>query len=702
MASWDIAITNNGQQPYSDSSELSADAGSAPEYAYCLPEYAILDGTFKNSPETIPEENYGYISSFLSGDDGYFAENECPQITVSYDRNKTSNGVALIFNNISGDYCDEVEITWYKNDTSVVHQQTYYPDSSQYFCNAKVSMFRKLVIVFKKTSRPYRYTWITSLKNQRLSDAGGLKIIYDDIALGAKENSTATSDDKEPYVDMENLKEAIEQPEYSYCYPDYSLLNGEFENSPEQLEDAGYVSASISDENGMFSDPPQIIITLSNGNYSSVGISLTANNHSGDYCTQIKVEWYRDSEKLSEQEYEPDGVSYYCYNVVEYYNKIVITFLKTSRPYRPAFLTAIDYGLQRIYGSDEAYNVNCIMEVNEISSEISSNTLDFSVKTKTEYAFDFQKKQSVRLYFDELLMGQFYLEDGTQKSIWDYDVKTQDAIGILDGSQFYGGVYTDKLSSELLHEILDPEGFSFFLDDAFRNSKITGYIPIGTKRAALQQIAFALGAVVNTAYNQIIQIYPMQTELSFQFDNAKVYRGATVDHSDIVTGVRLYVHSYSPSDEVEELYNDPLDGTAIVEFSEPHHSLTITGGTISESGHNYAVISGTGANVVLNGKKYNHSAVAITKEDERITNRKNIAEAKDATLINSANAQAALERLYDYCRSNETISAKVVVEEQEVGQRGTIPTVFAGEKTGTIRKMDFIFTESLFAEVEMG
>lgn len=702
MASWDIAIINNGQQSYSDSSELSTNAGNAPEYAYCLPDYAMLDGTFKNAPETIPDENYGYISSFLSGEDGYFAEDERPQITVSYDRGKTSGGVTLVCNNISGDYCDEVEITWYKNDSDIVYQQTYYPDSYQYFCEAKVSMFQRIVITLIKTSRPYRYAWITYLKNKRLTDAGGLKIVYDDIALGAKENSTATSDDKEPYVDMENLKESIEQPEYSYCYPDYALLDGDFANSPEELTDAGYVSKSISDENGVFSDPPQITFSLAGGNYSSVGITLTANDHSGDYCTKIKVEWYRDDELLAEQEYEPDGVSYFCYNVVDYYNKLIISFMETSRPYRPVFLTAIDYGLQRIYGSDEAYDVSCIMEVNEISSEISSNTLDFSVKTKSDYAFDFQKRQSVRLYFDELLMGQFYLEDGTQTSIWDYDVETQDAIGILDGSQFYGGVYTEKSANELLHEILDPEGFDFFLDDAFQESTITGYIPICTKRDALQQIAFALGAVVNTAYNEIMQIYPTQTELSFAFENTKVYRGATIEHDDIVTGVRLYVHSYIPSTETEELYNEALDGTATVEFSDPHYDYEITGGTITESGHNYAIIYGAGETVTLTGKKYNHTSVAITKEDERVTSQKNIAETKEATLINAQNAQEALERLYNYCLSNETVSAKVVIDEQEVGQRGTIPTVFAGEKTGTIRKMDFIFTESISAEVEMG
>lgn len=701
MPSWDIAITNNGQQPYSDSRNLSSGAASSPPYGYCLPEYALLDGSFSNAPEEVVRNGYGYISNYLSDENGEFAENQQPVITISYDRNKTSNGVQVSFNNVSGDYCSELQVVWYK-DEEIVHQQTYTPDGPEYECEAKVSLFNRIVITFRKTSLPYRYIWITALANVKLSNAGGLKIVYGDIALNAKENSTATSDDKEPYVDMENLSEAIETPEYSYCYSDYALLNGTFSNAPEQITDAGYVSQSISDNDGVFSDPPQVTFTLANGNYSSVGITIVSNEHSGDYCSHVKLEWYRDSEKLSEQEYYPDSADYFCYNVVEYYNKIVITFLETLRPLRPVFLTAIDYGIQRIFGSDEAYDISCIMEVNEISSEISSNTLDFSVKTKTEYAFDFQKKQSVRLYFDEQLMGQFYLDDGNQSSIWDYKINTQDAIGLLDGAQFYGGIYTNKNVNELFSEIITPEDLPFFLDDSFSATTVTGYIPICSKRDAIQQIAFAIGAVVNTAYNEVIQIYPQQTETSFAFDDSEVFRGATVEHSDIVSGVRVYTHTYTKSDETGELYNDTLNGTAIVEFSEPYYDLTITGGQIIESGDNYAKISASGGSVVLSGKKFSHATVALLKEDERITNYKNVAEVKDATLVNPSNGQAVLERVYQYYRNNETISAKVVAKDREVGQRGTINTVFAGQKTGTIRKMDFTFANSVIAEVEMG
>ena len=346
--------------------------------------------------------------------------------------------------------------------------------------------------------------------------------------------------------------------------------------------------------------------------------------------------------------------------------------------------------------------MDCVMEIDEISAELASNTLNFSIKSDVDYEFDFQKKQEVWLYFDELLMGKFYLSDGKQTSRWDYQMQTQDALGLLDGFQFYGGVFNQIPVSQFLETLFAGTRVVCFLDDAYADETLTGYIPICTRREALQQVAFALGAVVNTANNEAIQIYPKQEEISSTYSASDIFSGLTIDHSEIITGVRLYVHSYTKSDESEEIYSGELNGTATVEFSEPHHSLSLTNGQILSSGDNYAVISGTGAEVKLSGKKYIHATAILEKSDDRITSFTNIAEVKEATLINSDNAQDTLNRIYNYYRNNETITARVIVNEQEVGQMVQIDTDFARTKAGTIRRMDYTFTGEVTAEVEIG
>ena len=426
-----------------------------------------------------------------------------------------------------------------------------------------------------------------------MTDAGGLKIVYDDIALGAAENNTAETPDKDYYVNLQDLKEGVEFPDYALCLPRYAKMDGGYSNAPDQLEEMGYVSDSISGPDGAFAVPPAITFSFSQ-NYSSVGVTLRFNDYTEDRCSRINIKWYRDEELLKDQDYEPDSYNYFCYGVVDYYNKVVITFLETSKPYRNVFLTHIIWGLIRVFKDDEIEDINCLMELNSISEEVSINTMDYTIRSKTEYAFEFQKKQKQTLYFDEAILGIYYLKDGKQIGEKRYSVETQDAVGILDNNPFMGGIYENMLVSEILDNIMEGEGIAYFLDDAYKETRISGYLPVTSKRSALQQLAVAIGAQGDTSYDRQLYVYPEQTEVTAEFTGRDIFLGLTVDHSEMVTGIRLYAHSYIPSQESAELYKGSLTGETKLEFSEPYHSLSITGGTIGKDGANYAYITSNG------------------------------------------------------------------------------------------------------------
>ena len=220
---WDIRVESNGQQPYASVEDLANMEQQLPPYALCLPRYAKMDSNYPNAPDQIEKGLYGYISTALSGQDGRF-ENP-PVIMVTFDRLKTSNGIHLVFNRLSGDYASSIQIRWNK-DGELVHEQDFEPDGTEYFCRTKVPLFNQIVITFLKSSRPYRYLWLAVIKNQRMTDAGGLKIVYDDIALGATENNTAETLDKDYYVDLQDLKEGVEFPDYALCLPRYAKMDG--------------------------------------------------------------------------------------------------------------------------------------------------------------------------------------------------------------------------------------------------------------------------------------------------------------------------------------------------------------------------------------------------------------------------------------------------------------------------------------------
>jgi hypothetical protein len=590
------------------------------------------------------------------------------------------------------------------------------------------------------------------LKQTILSDAvlnnEGLKIVYDDVAPYAKENSNPQVIDPglRPRVGLHPRKglyprattvrkefpdlkrDDLVYPGYALCLPGFALLNGEYVNFPDGPADYGFISDEISDSEGKFKyavsqeglkprvglqpqmflfprstyekyiDAPVLTITF-NQKFTSVGLLLTFNTMSGDYASHINIQWYSENELISSMDFTPDDTKYFCSNYVMLYDKIVITFLSTSKPNRPVFLTRIDYGIYRDFLSDEVRQISCLQEINAISENISINTMNFTVRTKSSVPFDLQKKQKLALYFNGGLIGNFYLKNGAKKSKTDYYMDSHDALGILDGNEYHGGIYTGQLVPAVIANIFEDEDFNYLLSDAFDNVKLYGYIPYTTKRNALVQIAFAIGAVVDTSNYDGVVIYPKQEAKTGEFASNEVFGGLTLEHSDVVTGVRLTVHDYQKSDEMAEIYKGVLDGTAEAIFTEAYHSLSITGGTITARGDNYAFITGSGGEVVLTGKKYNHFTSTVIKENPNIIFNKNIKEVPDATLVYKGNAVSVLERIYEYYQHAENVVCDVLLSDKVIGQVVDIDTDYDGIKTGTIESVSYSFAGSIKAEV---
>ena len=256
---------------------------------------------------------------------------------------------------------------------------------------------------------------------------------------------------------------------------------------------------------------------------------------------------------------------------------------------------------------------------------------------------------------------------------------------------FLGLLYTDSKLADLYTFGIEGEDFNYLLDDSLADIPLIGYIPYTTKRNALVQIAFSIGAVVDTSNYDGVLIYPQQTEVTGEFSEVDTYDGVTMEHSDVVTGIRLMAHTYQQSEDTEELYNDTLSGTAEVIFSDPHYGLTITGGTLLKSGDNYAVISGTGSAVVLTGKKYIHMTTALLKENPTIVFNRNVKEVSDATLVHPGNAPAVLERVYEYYQRAENVTGDVLLTDKTLGQVVGIDTGYDGRREGTIESISYQF-----------
>ena len=105
-------------------------------------------------------------------------------------------------------------------------------------------------------------------------DAEGVKIVYDDVAPYAKENSTVSITKAGlrprtglyPRTGLHPSKTIIEKeypelkqngityPGYALCLPEFALLNGSYINFPDNPQPYGYISPEISNESKKFND----------------------------------------------------------------------------------------------------------------------------------------------------------------------------------------------------------------------------------------------------------------------------------------------------------------------------------------------------------------------------------------------------------------------------------------------------------------
>lgn len=697
---WEVTINASDKQPWVNLDDLKDEYGhDILGYATALPKYSKLNGDYYNMPDTLPSNELGYWSSEVSNENGEFAEPI--EIDFKFARPKTSKGVRFVFNQLSGDYCSELHIDWYRNGEKVT-EDDYYPNAVTYTCQAEISSWDEIRVFFKKTSKPYRYLFISMFDNYALSDTEGLKIIYNDIAVGSKGLVTPSSTNKVTYCDLDLLKdESTIMPSIGLLLPRYSKLDGNYENTSDiNTEGIAYMSSSISDQNGDFATPyPSLVFDFSE-KISSVGITLVANNHSGDYCSHVKVHWYADDEELAIKEFYPNDVSFFCYNRVDYYDQIVVEFLETSKPYRNAFVTSVLFGVNRIYYEEDIVDCNCYMEISPISDELSINTLDFSIRKEDDFVFDFQKRQLVQLYFDQQIYGNFYLKSGKKTNITTHSISCEDVISILDTNSFPGGLYNGIKASELIAQILSNEELEYYVDDELVNKLVYGYIPYGSKREALAMICFAIGGIVDTSFDERLFVYPLHTEKERDISTSSIYYSPalSIDNDDVVTGVNLTVHKYvalSTDDSKQELFNDVLNGESFLTFSEPYHDYSITGGTITVSGVNYCKITGTGGTVVLSGYSYSHEEQIVTMENANITRNKKYVDVTDVTTITTENASEVLSRLYNYYTNSESVSSTILMGRNEIGSVVEIDTEFDGKRKGIIQSADLSFTSEV-------
>lgn len=511
----------------------------------------------------------------------------------------------------------------------------------------------------------------------------GAKVLYKDISPVAKLYCTPSSDDKADWIDLTQLnRDSGNFKAYSSCEHNRRVLNGNFIDMDYQ-GDFGFWSKQMSNDFCLFEKNPTITFEYDTP-VSFVGLTFTFDVNGHEFATSFNVKYFFLGEKIKEVDYINSKVQFFTNTRIENCDKIMIEFRKTNLPHRYLKMNILDYGIIRTFEGDELMDTRIQEELSLLSTEISINTMDFTFKSNQTVDFMFQKKQPLECYFNDALMGTFFIEKAIQKGKDIWCIESGDYISVLEKFSYTGGIFNNVKASVILHDILDLWNIPFELDKSFNDIELSGYLPIASARECVQQVLFACGCVADTTRSSVIRFYTFDFTLDKDIDG-KMMQASSFEKSEKVTEVRLTQYNYVPKDVAEQIASGNVTGTVQLTFDSPYTELSLNGGTIVKSGANYAVIEATGA-YTLFGKPYEANTMVRTKQNPTtsIIDLQNIVEVTDATLVSSTNAEMILQKLYDYCMRVDVAKIKVPDNDLSVGDYIRFVPSYLGEKKGHV------------------
>lgn len=481
-----------------------------------------------------------------------------------------------------------------------------------------------------------------------------IRIVYQDTAPGADDDASVSSTLADSRSDSALLPFGSQNSNnYATLEPNLWVLDGSksiYDNNP-----ISYWSSVQSNENGTFSTPPTITV-LFDAQYTSLGVSLM---FSGDsWCNDVDIEWYRGNTQLENKKFHPNSLEYFCENTVIGYSRLVIRLNKTSLPKRRAKLDRILFGKHRAFERDELRNVRLTQEIDVTKRELLANAMDWTLSSKSDAEFIFQFKQPVYAYDGDNLHGVFYVDEGSRVADRLYDIICTDAIGVMDFEPFPDAFYENQNAADLIRSICGE--YAVDVHSSFNAKTVTGALVGLTRRGALQQVCFAIGAIADTSNGDKIKIFPLGNTIK-EIPTFRTRVGGSVQTGKVVTAIRIASHAYS---------------TTQTEGSEE---------------------------IDVNGTKYYDTKTVVTIANPSVTasNQPNVIDVMDAMLVTEANIAEVSQIFFDCVSRTRTHSLKFRVDKEEIGDYVQTTTPWGELINGHYRRASIVLSGFALSDAEV-
>ena len=487
-----------------------------------------------------------------------------------------------------------------------------------------------------------------------------VKVIYSDIALGADEDAAVTTTAAESFSEIDKIPFGVATGAVATLELNSWGLVPEYKVKDKQP--FAFWSIVRSGVDCVFSPSPAITLEFDE-QYTATALTVKFAVDSVDFCSKFTVNWYQNGVVKDTGTYYPDKPVFVVNKAVEAFDKLEFIFEETRLPGRRCKVEQIMVGVIREFGGDELKSVHAIHEVDLISETVPVNVLDAEIHSNDNIEFITQKKQPVQAYIDDALIGVYYIERGQRTGAVDYSISCQDAIGLLDLVTQPGGIWFEDTPLATILSAVFGDTVEFDIDQAYSAATLRGFIePETTMREALQQIVFALGAVVDTSGTSKVKIFPPPSGTATAIDPKNTYTGGVVSTADTVTEVTVTAYVFSNE--------RPGDNDEYIEFNGVQYRY------YTETKH-----------------AYNPNVVSTDPE--------NVKNYTGMYLCNLSNAQAVADGLMSYHMRRDTYAFKHVVDGEAPAERHSSQLPWGGTPNGNITKMSITASGITVSETEM-
>ncbi len=418
------------------------------------------------------------------------------------------------------------------------------------------------------------------------------------------------------------------------------------------------------------------------------GITFVFAPREEQWCAKLELNLYRGQETVLSQMVYPDSPRCFIPLQGQRFDRLTVRLLETDAPGRYAKLSRLYLGYMQVFSHGDLEAVRLVNEADPTLDALTVDAMTVELRDPLQRGLTPRQGQQMVLFRDGQLLADHRIESCTRRDTHRYIFQCRSLVGQLEDT-FLGGMYENVLLEDLLAQIL--QGIEFQVDESLKSATVTGYLPVCTRRQALQQAAFAVGALVSTWGSRGIRLCAPQRQITGSFRAETQFLDGEVEIVPGVSRLEAVAHRYAPSQEEVILMDEEyLQGSDILlTFQEPYHSYRVTGGTLLEQGVNHIRLSAAGE-VTVKACPYIHTTVRYSRRYNPTegVNRDQVRKVEQATLIHSRNVQALLDRLEKIYTLQQTLTQTVVVDGQFVGQQVALKDPFGGIVQGYITAME--------------